>query len=127
LGGDVLWQYISKILKHQNGHLVCGKWAKKKQPPMEMSILKNVFITNLITDLDFPKKRMRRNCSSFFKIPTGSGSKMQKSMKIEGKLTYPQKKGNFAFLTDLKSEFKKKKSSFFTHFFERNPNLLSDL
>ena len=52
---------------------------------------------------------------------------MQKSMKIEGKLTYPQKKGIFAFLTDLKSEFKKKKSSFFTHFFERNPNLLSDL
>ena len=75
---------------------------------MEMSILKIVFITNLITDSDSSQKSMQRNCSSFFKIPTGSGPKMQKSMQIEGKLIYPQKKGIFAFLTDLKSEFKKK-------------------
>ena len=75
-GRNVPWQYVFRILKFLIGRLVCGKLIQKLTLPMEMSILKNAFFTNLITDLDSPQKSVYRNCSTFFNIQTGSGLKM---------------------------------------------------
>ena len=124
--GDRPLTTFSNFLKFQSGHLLCGKLTQKTYPPMKISIFENGYFTNLITDSDSSQKSVWRNYSSFFKILILSRSKMQKYPFFEGKLTYPQFSYFFAFLTHFQSEFWKKKSSFFTYFFERNPNL-SDL
>ena len=56
---------------------------------MERSIFQNDFYKNSMPDSDSSQKSVQRNCFPFFKIRTGSGSNMQKTLKSEGKFHLP--------------------------------------
>ena len=121
-----LVRYFKSIPAHI-WHLVSRKLTWKTHPPMERSIFQNSFFYILRPDSDSSRKSSYTNCPHFFNIPIGSWSNLQKTLKNKGKLNLPSKIEFFAYLTNFLQDYQRKKGSFFTQFFERNPNLSSDL
>ena len=106
-----------------------GKWILAN--PFIMAKFQSKKSSVLTPDLSRSWKSTIRKCFSFFKISSGSASKMRLKMKKVGKFqyhgTYPFFTSSNAFLRHFPKEFLKKKDTSISYFFTIYSNLVSKL